>query len=389
MKVLVASGSFKDVYNPIETCAVLKGAINAEKHDIHTVPICDGGEYTCDVLKKYLDYQPETVSGVINAYGKACEATYLVQKDEAHIISSEIIRLFPDEDEFKNPLTLTDYGLGQLILDAIQKGYRRIKLYIGGTSTVGGGIGLAQALGAVFYDNDNKKFTYPITGGDLSKIAKIVDIRDAYQDIELCVIADGDAKSTEMSGITRLKVGQKFDSLKEHIVKETNNGIKNILNLTGISEQTPFSGAAGGLLIGIMLAFKPQCKLGGTYFSKLLSLEEKIKDADLVITGEGRYDNTACGKTPASVAALCNKFLKPTILVCGQIAVGSVYDYTGGIINSKQNPILEKMGIKMLITCQEYYDEWMIERLSYPEKIELFRRETPILLKNLFKKVGL
>ena len=388
MKILVASGSFKDVFNPIEACNMIGAALSQEKNEIVKVPFCDGGEYTYEVLKKYFQYEEEHAENILNAFGKNTRARYLVKNDEAHIISSEILRLYPCDDKHKNPLKLTDYGLGQMVLDAINKGYRKIKLYIGGTSTACCGMGFAQAFGIRLLDGKRQLMRAPILGEDLNHVDQILKGEVSFSDIQMHVIADGDAKSYEMSGITGLKVGKTFEEQKQQIVEQSNIGIRNIIELTGISENMPFSGAAGGLLFGIEQVFSPQYSLGGTYFAKLLSFEKKLMEADLVVTGEGRFDNTACGKTPASVAALAQKYQKPVIFVCGQIAKDAVGDYAGGIVDGKKNPVLLKLGITKLVTCQEYYDENPLPS-TYAEQIEIFREFTPVILKKLFWKGNL
>ena len=148
MKILVATGSFKDVYSPLEAADVLCSALDREKNEVSMVPFCDGGEYTFEVLKHCFDFRERTVEQVVNPYGKPVSSRCLFRGKEAHLVSSCILRLFPQEDEFKNPLELTDYGFGQMIRDALCHGCTKLTLYLGGTSTVCSGMGTIQALGA-------------------------------------------------------------------------------------------------------------------------------------------------------------------------------------------------------------------------------------------------
>lgn len=296
--------------------------------------------------------------------------------DTAHIISSEIIRLYAGEEKYKNPLYLSDYGLGQLLGDAIDRGYKRIYIYIGGTSTVCAGMGMLQALGVIIKDKAGNVKTLPVTGKDLVSIGRIDIPRHIdFSGIEVTVIADGDARSFEMSGITELKIGDEYKYLKEEIINNTNKGIKNIITITGLSENMPFSGAAGGLAYGLDVVFKPKYLLGGEYFAGLLNLEEKIQNSDIVITGEGRYDNTACGKTPVSVARFAKKYNKRLVYVCGMINDG---------IDRKT---LKKIGIDTLLSCYDYYGA--LDGLNYEERLNLFKTKTPDALRDLFRKIGL
>ena len=158
MKILVASGSFKDVYDPIEACEVIRQALNQDKNQVETQPICDGGEYTFDILKRYFGMSEITAENIVNTYHRKGNARYLVKGSEAHIVSSEILRLFPREDCYKNPLQLTDYGFGQLVWDALNRGYKDIILYIGGTSTVTCGMGFDATVSYKFANEGTRGF---------------------------------------------------------------------------------------------------------------------------------------------------------------------------------------------------------------------------------------
>lgn len=387
MKILIASGSFKDVYDPVEACEVIKGALCHEENLVETQPICDGGEYTFDILKKKIGMEEVFAEGILNPYHREVKAHYLVKGQQAHIVSSEILRLYPKEDNYKNPLKLTDYGLGQLVLDAITRGIKDIVLYIGGTSTVACGMGFAQALGAKLYDRQGNILADPVCGEDLEKIGRI-ETPEKNAEIRFQVVADGDAKSYEMSQITALKIGKAFLEQKEEIIEKTNRGIENVRKISGIAADAAFTGAAGGLRFGIDQIFVTGYVLGGSYFSKLFHLEEKLKAAELVITGEGRLDNTACGKTPAYVAEMAERHHKPVYFVCGQLAPGTVSSYAGGIVRADREKILQEMGIHTLFTCQEFYDK-NPQAGDYRDMIRYYKVKTPELLKQLFEKEGL
>ena len=130
MKILIATGSFKDVFNPIEAAEVIRNALSPDNESV-LLPFCDGGEYTYEVLKHNFSFYHEiTARNVVNPYGISKDTGYLINGDEAHLVSSSILRLYPEEDKYKNPLMLTDYGYGQMIADAIQKGCKKLFLYI-------------------------------------------------------------------------------------------------------------------------------------------------------------------------------------------------------------------------------------------------------------------
>ena len=389
MKILVATGSFKDVFSPLEAADVICSALDRDKNEVTSVPFCDGGEYTYEVLRHCFGYEEHPVEQVFNPYGRACACSYLVQADEAHIVSSSILRLYPEEDVYKNPLNLTDYGYGQLIADALKRGCRKLTLYFGGTSTVSCGMGALQALGARLFDAEGNLIPVPCTGADLNRIAHIESPETDYSGIDVHIVADGNSKVDALPGITGLKVGRHWSEEREQIVSSSMEGIRNVLKLTGISPQKDFTGAAGGLLFGLEQIF-PHIRytLGGLYFNEVLGVEKKISDCDLVITGEGRYDNTADGKAPAVIAMLAKKHAKKAILVCGQIDKKAVGSYRGGIIHCEDEPQFFRQGIEQVLTCQEYFDSVSLPD-SYEACIRLFREQTPQLIRELFRKAGL
>ena len=389
MKILIATGSFKDVFNPIEAAEVIRNALSPDNESV-LLPFCDGGEYTSEVLKHNFSYFHEiTARNIVNPYGISKDAGYLINGDEAHLVSSSILRLYPEEDKYKNPLMLTDYGYGQMIADAIQKGCKKLFLYIGGVSTVCCGFGLIQALGAKLYTKNEQLIPEPCRGKDLLRVNRIDTTGLNFHDIEIQVVADGNSKVDALPGITALKVGKSFSEQKETIVSELMKGVENVISLTEISPTKDFTGAAGGLLFGLEQVFPSICyTLGGLFFNRVFGLEEMIEKADLVITGEGRYDNTADGKGPCVITRLAKKHGKSAVLVCGQHEKSKIPVYTGGIVDCRDGEMFQREGITEIITGQEYYDEIEIPQL-YENCISLYRKQTPVLLKQLFSRAGL
>ena len=389
MKILVASGSFKDVFSPVEATEVISEALDREKNEVFSLPFCDGGEYTSEVLRHCFSYDEAIATNILNPYGGIRNVSYLVNGEEAHLVSSSVLRLYPEEDRFKNPLNLTDYGYGQMIADAIQRKCRKLFLYIGGVSTACCGLGLIQALGAKLYTKDNQMVPAPCRGMDLQNLSRIDTSEINLPDIEVQVVADGNSKVNALPGITALKVGKNFSDRREEIVFQIMNGIWNVVSLTGISPEKDFTGAAGGLLFGLEQVFQDvHYTLGGLYFSRILELESNIEKADLVITGEGRYDNTADGKGPCVITRLAKQHGKPAVLVCGQHDKNRIPTYNGGIVDCRDNEIFQREGITEIFTGQEYYDRTELPA-SYQDCISLFRKQTPVLLKKLFETAGI
>jgi len=377
MKILIASGSFKDVYTSMQACEMIQSILREYNPEI--APLCDGGEYTFDTLKYYLPCKIETVEKILNPYQQKVSAEYLTIKDEAFIISSKILHLTEDEKQFKNPLHLTDCGLGELTLDAIKKGYKKINICLGGTSTVTGGIGFAQALGAKIYDRGNQPFTNPIKGKDSINVSKINFDKNIYKDIEVNIICDGIPSASKMDIITRLKIGDNFKENRETILKEINNGIKNIAEVTKSSTNKDFTGAAGGMRFGIECIFDANFLKGGDYFYKKFDIDKKIKNSDIIITGEGRFDNPKWEKTPVTIAQKAKEYKKKVIFLSGRHDKSMFQDNDYIITNNA----LTELGIDTLISCQKFYDE---NPTPQENLIEFYRQTTPKIFEQFLVK---
>ena len=272
MKVLIATGSFKDVYTSIESCKQFENILR-EKYETITAPLCDGGEYTYDILKYYYNDMKEIiVNDVVNPYGKMTTSKYAVIDDEAYVVSSEILHLSENEDVYKNPLELTDYGLGQLLNHAVESGYKKIKLCLGGTSTVGYGMGVAQALGAKFI-TEGSVITKYITPNDFPHIKEIVWNKEKYDDVCLTVVNDGITRANNLNTVNPLKVGKHYRLQKEEILDNLSKYVKNIYCVTGLSEDAPYSGNGGGVYYGIEKFFSAEYVKGAEFFCKLFNLE--------------------------------------------------------------------------------------------------------------------
>lgn len=338
-------------------------------YDVEMAPICDGGEYTFDTLKYYFDCSVETIFAT-NPYGKKVETRYLIKDDTAFVISSEILHLDDTEEEYKNPLELTDYGLGEIIKDAINKGFKKINICLGGTSTTCAGIGMRNAL-------LNKEI---IKCKDLENLTNIEIDKKKYKDISVNVICDGIPSAKEMDIVTRLKIGQNFKEKEEDILAQINKGIKHISELTKNSLDTDFTGAAGAIRLGIDSLFDAKYYKGAEYFYNLFGIDEKIKGSDIVITGEGRLDNPKWEKTPVTISKKAKEYNKRVVFLSG------LYDESwikskGFVIEDEE---LKKIGVDVLISSQGNCKNKNIPK----EKLkEYYRRTSEEVFKKYLKRV--
>ncbi|WP_018664484.1 glycerate kinase [Heyndrickxia acidiproducens] len=323
---VLAPDSFKESMTAKEVCMAMEAGIKKAIPDAVCiqVPMADGGEGTVQSLidatggKIYR----ETVTGPL---GNPVTAHYGILGDgetaAIEMASASGIHLVTKET--KNPLITTTFGTGELIKACLDKQVNNIVIGIGGSATNDGGAGMAQALGVQFLSQDGA--VLPFGGGALGDLAKIemsgLDPRLA--DVQIFVASDvsnplcGENGASHVfgpqKGATKDMV-QTLDANLAHYAKVIKEQLgKDIAEVPG-------AGAAGGLGAGLMVFADAQLKSGIDLVVEYTGLEQKVKEADLVWTGEGSIDfQTQFGKTPYGVAQTAKKHGKPVIAVAGYI----------------------------------------------------------------------
>lgn len=243
------------------------------------------------------------------------------------------LNLVPEDK--RNPLNTTTYGVGELIKAAIDYGCNKIILGLGGSATNDGGIGMAEALGVKFYDKNGKKLN-PI-GKSLMEINYIdksnMDTR--LNNIEIVAACDVNNPLYGFEGAAYVYAPQK--GATQEIVEFLDKGLKNYadqikrqfsIDISNI----PGSGAAGGLGGGLIAFLNAKLKSGINIVMEHCNFENEIKDADLLITGEGKTDvQTAYGKAIIGVASIASKYNVPVICLSGALGEGYEKIYEFGI----------------------------------------------------------
>lgn len=335
MKIVIAPDSFKGSLTAFEVAkSIQKGILNVDK-SIETVivPMADGGEGTVQSLIDAsggkiieLSVHDPLFRQIKSFYGIMGDGVTAVIEMAA---ASGLPLLTPEE---RNPLKTTTYGTGELIKDALNRGCRKFIIGLGGSATNDGGCGMAQALGVKFLD-ENANEIGP-GGGDLAKINSIdisgLDERIKYA--EFLAACDVDNPLCGEKGASAVYGPQKGAS--ENDVITLDNGllhfaqvVKQKLNLD--IKDVPGAGAAGGLGAGVMIFLNAQLRRGIDIVIQTTNLADKMKDASLVITGEGRIDfQTAFGKTPFGVAQIAKEKNTPVIAIAGSLGEGyqTLYD---------------------------------------------------------------
>lgn len=338
MKIIIAPDSYKESLTAMEVAEAIETGFKKIFSDAEYVklPMADGGEGTVQSLVDATDGSIVTCE-VTGPLGEKVAGFYGLMGDgsTAIIEMAAASGLHLVEPELRNPLVTTTYGTGELIKAALDRGVKHIIVGIGGSATNDGGIGMAQALGAKLLDQQGNELGFG--GGELNKLASIdlsgLDAR--LKDIRLEVACDVDNPLCGPKGASHVFGPQKgatpdmvatLDSNLAHyasVIKTTNG--RNVIDTSG-------AGAAGGLGAALLGLFDASLRPGIQIVMDAVNLSEVVKDADLVITGEGRIDSqTIHGKTPIGVARTAKQYDIPVIAIAGSTAKDCAVVHEHGI----------------------------------------------------------
>lgn len=326
MKAVIAIDSLKGSLSSMEAASAVKEGILDAKPDTEIVikPLADGGEGTTDALIEGLNGKQIhiTVTGPLGV-PVSCYYGYLPESNTAIIEMASAAGLTLVPEHLKNPLAATTYGVGEMILDAIERGCRNFMIGIGGSATNDGGIGMLKALGFSFTNASGEDVG---EGGQaLGQIAHI-QMAGKHPKLSEChfrIACDVANPLCGINGATYIYGPQKgvIDALRE----ELDNGMKHFAKCTtdavGIDySDYPGAGAAGGLGFAFLSYLNAKLLPGVDLILQAVNLESELTDADIVITGEGRLDaQTAMGKAPLGVARLAKKYGVKVIAFAGSV----------------------------------------------------------------------
>ncbi len=326
MKIIIAPDSFKGTLSSIEVADIIEGGIKKvlPRAKIKKFPLADGGEGTVKALVNatggrivYCDVNDPLGRKIKSFFG------ILGDKKTAVIEMASASGLPLLSLKERNPLLTTTYGTGELIKAALNRGCQKIIIGIGGSATVDGGAGMAQALGAKLLDGKNKEL--PFGGGSLGKLAKInlSSFDKRIKKTEVIIASDVTNPLCGKSGAAKIYGPQKGATPKMvtilekslfHYAKIIKKDLRReVLNLPG-------AGAAGGLGAGLSAFLNAKMEKGVELILKIMKFEKYLKNTDFVITGEGKIDaQVKYGKAILGVAKLAKKYKVPVIALCGTI----------------------------------------------------------------------
>lgn len=324
--ILLAPDSFKESMTAKEACEAMERGIKKANERITCihVPMADGGEGTMQSLVDATGGEIFSIK-VLGPLGNEVNASYGILGDgETAIIemaSASGIHLVRKEE--RNPFVTTTYGTGQLIKACLDHGIKKLLIGIGGSATNDGGAGVVHALGGRLLDSNGDELGFG--GGELSRLAKIdlSDFDSRIKDIVVEVACDVTNPLCGENGASNVFGPQK--GATPEMIQMLDSGLRNYANIIK-SElhkdilEVAGAGAAGGLGAGLMVFLNGELKKGIDIVMEYADLEEKVKGADMVWTGEGSIDfQTQFGKTPYGVASIAKKHDKQVVAFAGKV----------------------------------------------------------------------
>lgn len=324
-KCIIISDSFKGSLSSGDICDIAKESFQKIVPDCQliSIPVADGGEGTVACFHEVCGGREVTVT-VQDPYGRDMKAAYLQLEDGQAVIEMASSAGLPLASSCKDPRITSTYGVGQQIRHAVEQGNKRILLGLGGSCTNDGGCGCAAALGVRFLDREGRSFI-PV-GGTLERIERI-DVsaaRRLLRGVKITAMCDIDNPMHGPTGAAYVFGPQKgadpaMVDFLDHRLKALDKTIQRELQLS--VADVPGSGAAGAFGAGI-IAF-----LGGTLCPgieavlDLVGFDEKLRDCDLVITGEGRFDSQSIrGKVISGVSRRAKARKVPVMVVAGSVS---------------------------------------------------------------------
>ncbi|MEY4135707.1 MAG: hypothetical protein RL386_2057 [Bacteroidota bacterium] len=325
LRVLICPDKFKGSLSAGEAAAAIAKGVRCAFPDavcdLH--PLADGGEGSLAVLSDWLKLEKveQVVSGPLG--DPVCAAWYR-KGGKALIELADASGLTLVGRESRDPMLTTTLGTGELIKVAVQGGVREVKLFLGGSATNDGGTGIAHALGFRFLDEKGRAFLP--TGGSLSDIRDILPpTDDAFEDIRLICLCDVQNPLLGKNGASHIFAPQKGASPADVEILEAGmvHFARMVARYSGRDiADIPGGGAAGGIAAGLHGLLGAEISSGLATIFALTHFEEKIRQADIVVSGEGKLDaQTLGGKVVSGVMEMAQKYDKPVVLFTGQSAL--------------------------------------------------------------------
>ena len=335
MKIVIASDSFKGSLSGEAITSIWQKITRAEKdkYIIEPLLVADGGDGTLDAIIKQKNGTIVSVE-VKNPLFAPVRSRYGVFEDSAVISMCECSGLTLIPNSKRNPLKTTSFGTGELIRHAVLSGKKKIYITLGGSATNDGGVGALTALGFKFIKKDGS-----IAKGTGSELSDIVSVDDSgavdFSDVEIIILSDVTNPLTGERGAARTFARQKGANDAEiELLEKGMLNFQRVLQNRYKSDVNKISGggAAGGMGAGLSVMLNAKIVSGVEEILKIVEFDERIKDADYIITGEGRIDGQSKdGKVISGILNHAKAKDKPVIAIVGTIGSGFEDLYERGL----------------------------------------------------------
>ena len=378
MKIVTAIDSFKGSMTSMEAGQAAAEGIQRVDVDAEVIvrPLADGGEGTVEALVSGMNgtLQKVQVTGPLGD-PVICEYGIIESTKTAVIEMAGAAGITLVSDEERNPLNTTTYGVGEVIRDAIDKGCRRFLVGIGGSATNDGGVGMLRALGYGFLDKDGNQVPFGAKG-----LKVLEEITDTYVLPELkeckfkiaCDVTNalcGEQGCSAVFGPQKGATPEMICQMDQWLGYYAALAKEKFPKADAKQEGT---GAAGGLGFAFLTFTDAVLESGIKIVLEETQLEEYVKDADLVITGEGRMDGqTAMGKAPVGVAALAKKYGKPVLAFAGAVerdarkcnehGIDEFFPILRGVVTLEEAMKNENAKRNLADTAEQVYRTFMIQ----------------------------
>lgn len=320
MKILIAPNAFKGSIDADDAASIFGSTLLScdQELELDICPIADGGDGTCFLLGKALELK-RIEKYALDAIGRPYLGSYFLKEDQqaAYLDISSVSGLKSLKSYEINPRIASSYGTGELIQDAISFGVKHVILGLGGSASIDLGIGILRAMGYLFLDDKGRELSM-FSENLLQKISH-VQLPIKKIDLRFSVLCDVDNTFFGPNGAIPIFGPQKelVKALQSNYIKDCEKFIEILEKKIKkeIPDQEGF-GAAGGIAYGLSHFFPVDIKMGSKYFFGQVNMEDRVRQADMIITGEGRYDQqSASGKGSYELLQLAKKHQKETFLI--------------------------------------------------------------------------
>jgi len=325
MKIILAPDSFKGTFTAVEVCKAFSRGVRhqAPGTEIIELPLADGGEGTLDVLIEATGGERFCCRS-LDPLGRPIEVEYgVLPGGEALVEMARSSGLELLKEKGRNPWIAGTYGLGMVIRSALEKNVSSLTVTLGGSATVDGGVGMARALGYRFFDREGAEITEE-GGRMLSRISRIDKsaANERLSSLRVRALCDVRNRLLGPSGAARVFAPQK--GADPEMVERLEQGLANLSvriaeDLGKQVAEVEGSGAAGGLGAAVVGFLNGSLVSGIDYVLETLEFDRALQGADLVITGEGSFDQQSLGgKVISGVLEKAGRKKVPVVVVCGR-----------------------------------------------------------------------